>query len=221
MIRTASILLLLLTSATLCAQDPQDPQEEAKIVLDAQSQARVGELVRFDVSQSVADSFEWLVVPQTAQIDFQAFDSGRRAVFSARMSGEYVFIIACAKNGTVDVIRHVVIVRGPPAHPVTDALDEWIPFWAYSMALPSDDASRLAAVYEQIAARDDLKDPEDWIQATAEATRTTLGDEIERWKPLLNKIGEVLLKKAEAGTLATPEQHREQWLEIASGLKKV
>jgi hypothetical protein len=220
--RLASILLLMLTSATLCAQDPAPkvaPTGEAKIVLEAPSTARVGELVRFDVTASVADSFEWLVVPPSQ--DFEVYAEGRKAVFSARMPGEFEFIVACAKDGTVDVVRHVIIVRGPPPMPATDALDEWIPFWAYTFNLPTEDAGRLAAVYEQVASRDDLTEPKDWIQATALATRETLGEEIEVWKPLLSKIGEVLLKKAQAGALATPEQHKEQWLEIASGLRKI
>ena len=216
-------LLLLLTSATFCvAQEPADPvvpsqSKEAKIVLEAPSAARVGELVRFDVSASVADSFKWLVVPQT--VDFEVYAEGRKAVFSARMPGEYEFIVACAKNGTVDVVRHVIIIRSPPSHPATDSLEEWIPFWAYSLTLPSSDAEKLAAVYEEVAAANHQK-PEDWIEATAAATRAS-NINLELWKPLLKKIGEALLKKAQEGKLTTPEQHKAQWLEIAAGLRKI
>jgi len=216
----ASILLLMLTSATICAQEPQVPQNEAKIVLSAPSSARVGELVRFDVSASVADSFKWLVVPPSQ--DFEVYAEGRKAVFSARMAGEYVFVVAAAKESTVDVVRHVVIVRGPPPMPQTDALDEWIPFWAFSLNLPSDGAKdRLAASFEQIAARDDLEEPKEWILATAEANRAALGDDLAIWKPILDKIGEALLKKAQNGALATAEQHKETWLEIARGIRKI
>jgi hypothetical protein len=223
MIRFASILLLMLTSATLCAQEPAPkvaPQEEAKIVLEAPSTARVGELVRFDVSDSVADSFEWLVVPPSQ--DFEVYAEGRKAVFSARMEGEYQFIVACAKDGTVDVIQHVVRVIGPPPMPTDESLADWIPFWAFTMNLPTDGAQDLAQSFEDVAARaEELKEPQDWIKATAEANRAALGDKLAIWKPILNKIGEVLLKKAQSGELMTPEQHKTLWLEIASGLRKL
>lgn len=216
----ASILLLLLTSAAICAQEPQAPQDEAKIVLSAPSSARVGELVRFDVSASVADCFKWLVTPPSQ--DFEVYAEGRKAVFSGRMPGEYVFVVAAAKDSTVDVIRHVIIVRGPPPHPTTDALDEWIPFWAFTLNLPSEDAKALSQSFEDVAARaDTLKDPEDWIRATAEANRAALGEKLPIWKPILDKIGEVLLKKAQNGELMTPEQHKTVWLEIVRGLRKI
>lgn len=219
----ASLALLLLTMPILAhAQEPQpavDPVPEAKIVLVAPETARVGELVRLNVSDSVAASYKWLVVPPSQ--DFEVYDAGRRAVFSARMPGEYVFVVAAALKDTVDVVRHVIIVRGPPPMPQTDALDEWIPFWAYTYNLPSDGAQALAASFEEIAAREDLEEPEDWIRATAEANRAALGDKLAIWKPILNKIGEILLKKAQAGELMTPEQHKSLWLEIASGLRKI
>lgn len=223
--RFASIILLLLASATLCAQEsvdivvPSQPSDQANIVLVAPNSARVGELVRLDVTGSTAASYKWLVVPPSQ--DFEVYDSGRKAVFSARMPGEYVFVIAAACGDTVDVIRHVIIVRGPPPMPTSDALNEWIPFWAYTYNLPSAEASLLAASFEEVAARDDLETPEEWIKATSESNRAALGDKLAIWKPILDKIGEVLLKKAQDGSLMTPEQHKALWLEIASGLRKI
>jgi hypothetical protein len=216
-------LLLCLTTPFLApAQDPMPAPEEdgeAKIVLVAPDSARVGELVRFDVSASVADSFEWLLVPPSQ--DFEVYDAGRRAVFSARVAGEYRFIIACAKNGTVNVITHVVKVLGPPAQPATDSLAEWIPFWLWTYDLPRAEKTALAASFEEVAARiDELKTAEDWIKATAESNRKALGPSIDNWGPMLDKIGAALLKMAQDGRLMTPEQHQKVWLEIADGLRK-
>lgn len=223
MTRFASILFLMLTSAALCAhaQEPSPtPQNQAKIVLVAPSTAHVGELVRFDVSKSVADSFKWLVVPQSP--DFEIYADGRKAVFSARVPGTYVFIVAAAKDGTVDVVRHEIVVKGPPPTPTTDSLAEWIPFWAYGMNLDHKDAQQLAQSFEDVAANsDELKEPKDWIKATAKANRAVLSEKLAIWKPILDKIGDVLLKKAQNGELVTPEQHKELWLEIASGLRKI
>jgi hypothetical protein len=193
-------------------------EAEAKIVLVAPSKARVGELVRFDVSDSVADSFEWLLVPSSP--DFEVYDSGRKAVFSARVQGEYQFIVACAKGGTVDVITHVVVISGPPAMPTTDSLVEWIPFWMWVENLPREEALKVADNFEKIANRTDLNTPEEWIQATSEANQELLGDRIEAWKPILGKIGKALHKRAEEGKLATPEEHKAAWMEVAEGLRR-
>jgi len=216
------VLFCMTMPALALAQEPRpavDPVQ-AKIVLVAPDSARVGELVRFDVSNSVAASFKWLVVPPSQ--DFEVYDEGRRAVFSARATGEYQFTIACAKGDTVDVLNHIIKIIGPPSQPVTDSLSEWIPFWMWQYTLPNDEKIALAESFEAIAARkDELKTAEDWIKATAESNREAVGDSINTaWAPLLDKIGAALLKMAQDGRLMTPEQHAAVWLEIASGLRK-
>lgn len=215
--------LLVLTIPTLAPSQAVDPPAipvvEAKVVLNAPSQARVGELVRLDASESVADSFEWLLVPQTCP-DFETYDAGRRAVFSARTEGIYEFIVACAKGGTVDIVRHTVRVIGPPPMPQGDSLAQWIPFWNWSEMLPKEECDALAESFATIAERkDELKEPQDWLKATAEANRQILGDRVEAWKPMLDKIGAALQKKAESGAFVTPEDYAKAWLEVAEGLK--
>ena len=212
--------LAVLTIPTLAPAQESDPVQplEAKVVLVAPSQVRVGELVRLDVSESVADSFKWLLVPQTP--DFEVYAEGRKAVFSARAEGEYVFVVACAKGGTVDVVRHVIRVIGPPPMPQIDSLAEWIPFWNWVEMLPKEECDLVSSVFAGVAERkDDLKDTGDWLKATAEANRQALGDRLEAWKPMLDKIGAALRKKAETGALATPEDFEKAWLEVAEGLK--
>lgn len=202
----------------ISAQEAPAPAEAAKVVLVAPSQARVGELVRLDVTQSVADSFKWLLVPQT--VDFEVYAEGRKAVFSARTEGIYEFIVACAKGGTVDIVRHTVRVIGPPPMPQGDSLAQWIPFWNWSEMLPKEECDALAESFATIAERkDELKEPQDWLKATVEANRQTLGDRVEAWKPMLDKIGAALQKKAESGAFVTPEDYAKAWLEVAEGLK--
>lgn len=221
-IASIALLFCLTTPILAPAQEAPQTQEavtaEAKIVLVAPASVRVGELVRFDVSESVADSFKWLLVPQTP--DFEVYADGKRAVFSARIEGEYQFIVACAKNGTVDVVTHVVRVVGPPSMPTTDSLAEWIPFWNWAEMLPREECELLAASFEEIASRkDELQSPEDWLRATSESNRKVLGSRIKAWKPMLDKIGKVLQKRASSGAMTTPEEHAKAWLEVAEGLR--
>jgi hypothetical protein len=220
------VLLSCLTGATfLCPAQATDvlaaPMSgEAQVVLVAPSECRVGELVRLDVSESTADSFKWALVPDSE--DFLVYDGGKRAVFSARVEGDHRFIVACAKDGTVDVMTFTIRVLGPPPMPMSDSLAEWIPFWNWSAGLPREEAEMLAASFEAIAARvDELEEPVQWIKATAEANRKVLGDRIDAWGPMLDKIGAALLERAEIGALTTPEEHAAVWLEVAQGLRSI
>jgi hypothetical protein len=225
------ILLLCLTSATFCVATKGTPPlaqetnrievpdfDQAKLVLVAPTSARIGELVRLDVSESIAVEFRWLLVPDS--VDFLVFDSGKRAVFSGREAGEYQIIIGCAVAGTLDVMSHTIRVIGPPEMPAQGAFDELIPYWMWSDPRPSEECQALADSFESLAARiEDLPTPTDWIEATAQANRTVLGDQIDVWSDVLEKIGNELLRKAQAGELATPEEHRKVWLEIAEGFR--
>lgn len=216
------VLLFCMTVPTLAQETTPSVDadgEKAKIVLVAPDSARVGELVRLDVTASVADSFEWLIVPPSR--DFEVYAEGRKAVFSARAPGEFRIIVACAKAGTVDVITHVVKIIGPPPQPTSNSLAEWVPFWLWQHEYPTDEKLALANSFESVAARvNELKDAEAWINATAKSNREALGDSIDAWAPMLDKIGAALLKMAQEGTLMTPEQHAAVWKEIAEGLRK-
>jgi hypothetical protein len=228
----ALVLFLCYTSATFCAPETEvdtrtnavtlevavDTPVEARIVLVAPRSVRVGELVRLDVSESTADNWKWSMVPGSD--DFLVYDSGGRAVFSARKPGKYQVFVSCAKNGSIDHTVFTIMVVGPPDMPVGDNLAEWIPFWMWPLDLPSTTAELLAASFEGIAAKaNELTTPKEWIEVTAEANRKVLGENIEDWRPILDKIGEMLLKKAENGELVTPEDHKKVWLEIAEGLR--
>lgn len=227
------ILLLLLASATFfvaTADTDVTPQEtsraqaeqpapgHAKIMLVAPTSVRIGELVRLDVSESSAEEFKWILVPDS--VDFLVYDSGKRAVFSAREAGEFQIIVGCAVENTLDIVTHTIKVTGPPAQPTSDSFVELIPYWMWNADLPTEECTRLAVSFEAIAARySDLPEQGDWIKATAEANREVLGERVDAWAPILEKIGKELLKKAQAGELMTPEDHKRVWMEVAEGLR--
>ena len=212
------LLVCLTTPISGTAQDAVQVEVKAKVVLVAPLSARIGELVRFDATGSSADSYKWRLIPGSA--DFEAFAGGARAVFSARNAGTFQFVLAVAKAETVDVMVHTVKVLAPPQKPITNSLAEWIPFWNWASPMPPEECKALADSFEDIASQvEDLDDAKEWIKVTAKANRRVLGDRLDAWAPFLDRIGELLLKKAKSGALMTPEDHQKAWLEIAEGLR--
>jgi hypothetical protein len=208
--------------------------EIANIAINAPEKGEVGELIRLDVSESTAESYKWILVPDC--IDFQVYDDGEKAVFSARKPGEYMFIVACACQGTVDVKTHVITIEGynpgpippddnPPDIPQPDvnaSLLQWIPYWCAQQKRPYSEALQLAASFESVASIIASGVPmtaEEIIASTSKSNKQALGDEIENWKPVLIEIQSVLKTRAMAGTLVTPEEHIATWREIAQGLR--
>jgi len=210
--------------------------EVAWIVVNAPSMGDIGELIRFDLSDSVAESFKWLCVPES--VDFEIYDNGRRAVFSARTPGEYMFIVACAYQGTVDITTHIVIITGtdpaplPPGpdnnypavpKPVDGAsLMEWLPYWCSIIQCPKDETMKLAASFESVAATIVAgvnTTPQEIVEATSKANRQALGESITAWMPVLQNLQGALKTRSETGTCVTAEQHAEAWRDIAGGLR--
>lgn len=216
----AVVLSLTLITPALSTPDaaPLLQDTAAQIVLNAPSTARVGELVRLDASESSADSFKWLLVPES--VDFEVYAEGRKAVFSARQSGEYLFIVAVARKGTVDVVTWLLRVIGPPEQPQPgDSISEHVVYWLWNLQVSDESKVKLADNFERIAEMG-LGEPQEWIYETSRSNRDVLGDEITAWKPFLQKIGAELERLANEGQLTTPEEHTAVWRQIADGLRK-
>lgn len=206
------------TTAPVTPVTPAGPSENvAKVVLLTPATAKVGELVRFDASGSMAAAYKWIAPTG----DFEVYDAGRKAVFSARKEGTYQFTLAVAFNDTLDVKTFTITVEGPPTPPTTESLEAWIPYWKADMNLPKDKLEALAVSFEKVSLQmTTLTTPEAIIKATAEANRAALGADLPQFVPLLQKIQVSLEKFAKTGTLKTPEQHAAVWQEIARGLRK-
>lgn len=219
---------------TADADDDDAPVETekdvAKIIIKASNEAEIGQLIRLDVAASKAESFKWLLVPNSA--DFEVYDNGKRAVFSAREAGEYMFIVACAYKGTVAVTTHVVRVGNPVPKPgdypivakpnAGAAISEWVPYWCSLMVRPKEETQKLAESFEGIAATISAgvnTTPEEISKATSDANRRALGDSLEAWKPFLLSLQNEFKNRANAGTLVSAEQHAEMWREVAKGLR--
>ena len=216
----ATVLSLTLITPVLSTPEaaPLLQDTAAQIVLNAPSTARVGELVRLDASESSADSFKWLLVPES--VDFEVYAEGRKAVFSARSPGEYLFIVAVAKEGSVDVVTWLLRVIGPPDKPdPEDNITAHVVYWLWNLQVSDESKIALADNFDRIADMG-LGEPKEWIYETSRSNREVLATEYEVWKPFLQKIGAQLEQMATSGQLTTPEEHATVWRQIAEGLRK-
>lgn len=200
-----------------------DEDGKAKIVIAAPKTGEVGELIRLDVTGSKAQSFKWILVPES--VDFEVYDEGRRAVFSARTAGKYMFIVACASEGSVDVATHTVVIGNSPDNPPpppTPELTAQIVGWCADAKVSKDEAKSLASSFRSVAssiAAGVNTTPEDITKATSDANRAALGDALDSWIPVLKQIQGVLRAAAESGKLQTASQHQEMWTAIAEALE--
>lgn len=214
--------------------DPLNPNSKAEVLIDAPITAKCGQLVRFDLSKSSGSMFAWKVIPTST--NFEVYESGRKAVFSAEASGDYTFIVAAALNGTVDVKTHTVKVgtvtppptppQPPPPPPVTptSTVAAKITAWADAVTTPTKKAEslKLATSFDTVSAMivaKSLTTPEDIIAKTAELNRSAMGTSLPAWVPFLTNLQTEMKTRAEAGTLTTVEQHSQLWREIANALK--
>ena len=209
---------LLLAMPTRHPSSAQEPAPTAKIVLKAPSTARVGELVRLDASESTADSYKWVLVPES--VDFEVYAKGSKAVFSARQPGEYLFFVSVAKNGTVDSIVHRVRILGPPDKPsdVRD-VEGHIALWLWNVQASDEEKAALADAFDSVAEMG-LGEAPAWIYETKRAVETALGDSKPRWDSFLKQLGGYMQQLGEAGLMIEPDEHAQIWREIAQALRE-
>jgi len=209
--------------------EPAEPV--AKIVLKAPAKAEVGELVRFDLSDSTAQSFTWILVPES--IDFIQYDGGERAAFSARKPGPLMFFISCAYEGSSAAIVHTITIVGPkvpdPVKPdlsiikpgINADFSQWVVYWCTVNKCAKNEAAALAVSFESVAAQINagiLQRADSIITTTARANKAALGDSLSQWLPVLQELQTTMKTMASRGALSTPDQHQTLWLTIAKGL---
>jgi hypothetical protein len=86
----------------------------------------------------------------------------------------------------------------------------------------SDAASSLASSFRAMAAQSkSYTDVQSFVTATGDNNRRVLGATYTALKPVLSALDQRLGALAQAGTLATVDDHVEAWAEIARGLEQV
>jgi len=193
--------------------------DTAKVVLKAPDKVKVGQLVTLDVSASTANTYSWKVIPPTE--NFRVIEGGKEAVFSSQTGGDYVFVIAVAKDDTVDVHVHTIKVTGGQPQPGDDLVTK-VASWCEKVESPTkrDDALKLAQSFSSVSAViSETMTPADIVEATKKSNRDALGDNVEQWVPFLEGLQAELKTLAEAGKLEDTAAHAAMWRSIADGLK--
>jgi hypothetical protein len=156
---------------------------------------------------------------------------------AAILQGPNQAIYVVAANGSLRTWQLVPLVAPPPnptPEPTPDPLSGLallVNQWA-GESVPSAGraaiAARLADTFRNEAAKigKDLayKAPADiakLVAATKDANTIVLGTERDKWAAWLEKLRVYLNAEASAGRLTTIEQHKDAWLAIEKGLRKV
>lgn len=199
--------------APIFGQEPVFEQDiayvsNAKIDLIAPTEVQIGELVILDASNSEAVSFIWKVIPETR--DFQIIDDGRRAFFTSRRAGTYLFVVAAAKADGVDCVIHEIQVIGNPTieDEFTILVKSWLP--------PNPDFRVLQALARSFTASTSTEDVATLVKQTSVANQAVLGNKLALYKPFLMKFSEYLKQNYSDKSL---EEHVTLWLKLAETLR--
>lgn len=203
----------------IAGQDPE-PTPAADLKLRAPDVSEVGELVRLDARESTVDGIIWQILPFSE--DFEVIENGRRAFFTSRVPGTYLFVIAGAKDGQAYLIHHTIIVDGGvDTGEVT--LSSKIRAWLSKVPDYEGKAAKakaISGVFRKLAT-DEGVDVKELLQATATANAAVLGGDLEKWIPFLEALGAELDIYVENDQLGTREQYKEIWLLISNGIDRV
>jgi len=211
-----SLLLAIVTCGIVFERAAPVCKQASRII--AKEEGKVGELIRLEV-KCEADDYYWLVVPESP--DFEIYADGRKAVFSARKTGKYLFIASYCKNSKVTLLRHIIEIKGPPK-PITPpgpdaSILELIPYWCHNLKIKPEAREALATNFTKVASSasaGNYENVQELINHTAELNKP-LGQ-----KNLLDKITSYIVEKASSGELETMDQHIVLWNRIAVALNE-
>ncbi len=207
------------------------PKPDGLVEIVAPDKVKPGELVVL-AADGDATSFSWQVIPATD--NFLQIDGGRRAVFSSGSPGKFMFVLAVAKDGKVEVKTHTIQVGvGSPAPtpgptPTPGPANDFsmkVVSWCEAVESPTkrDDALKLSQSFISVAATISsgvIKTPDEILEVTKTANRAALGDAGGQvWAPFLESLRAELNAMGKAGKLDDADAHAEMWRAIGEALR--
>lgn len=206
----------------------QQDTGKAEVNIVGPDRAKVGDLITLDLSGSIGEGFDYEVFPKPPGL--RTFDDKRIIVCgTGNKNITYTFVISCALDGDSDVAVHRVKVygaqeSGPSPNPGQNIVEK-VSEWASDVQSPNkyDDCIKLAQSFSSIAIiidQDAFDSPFVLIEATAISNRDALGNNIQNWAPMLNRLMVELKAAAELGLLPDAKSHSQIWKDIAQGLRE-
>lgn len=188
-------------------------ETDAKIILEAQNECEVGELVELDASKSNANSFAWRIVPGTK--NFRVIEDGKMALFCSGQPGKYLFILAAAKADTIDCVVHTITVKPAspppvPPDPFISKVRSWLPTNPDIVII-----EKLARSFERVASAGHT-DVAVLVKTTALSNRGILGTDLESYKSFLIAFSNYLKANYQDKSI---EDHLELWFRMAAALR--
>ena len=206
----------------------QQDTGKAEVNIVGPDRVKIGDLITIDLSASLGAGFDYEVFPKPPGL--RTFDDKRVIVCGTGDKNiTYTFVISCALDGDSDVAIHRVKVYGarevgPSPNPGQNIVEK-VSEWAADVQSPDkyDDAIKLAQSFSSIAIiidQDAFDSPLALIEATAISNRDALGDNVQHWAPLLNRLMVELKATAELGLLPDAKSHGRIWKDVAQGLRE-
>ena len=212
---SAAVIAAVVAVAAVVAPNP--PLE---IKYEAPATVAAGTVGIIDVSATGADSYAYSVHPPLA---CHVFEGGTKLVFASPGGGEFVFVVAAAKDGQIGLVEITIPVEGGVPEPVPPSPETFksrltSAVATVSHATKSKEADSLAANYETVASMISagiIKDPEQIEKVTLERNVETLGPNRQAWSRVSAVVTAEITAREEAGTL----NYADLWREIAAVLR--
>lgn len=206
----------------------QQAPGKAEVNIVAPDRVKVGDLIILDLSGSIGEGFDYEVFPKPPGL--RTFDNKRIIVCgTGNKNVTYTFVISCALDNDSALAVHRVKVygaqeTGPSPNPGQNIVEK-VKEWASDIQSPNkyEDCIKLAQSFSSIGIiidQDAFDSPLALIEATATSNRDALGDNVQNWAPLLNRLMVELKAAAELGLLPDTKSHSRIWKDIAQGLRE-
>lgn len=215
-------------SMELHSSQSQQDASKAEVNIVGPDRVKIGDLIIIDLSASLGSGFDYDIFPRPPGL--RTFDNNKIIVCgTGDKNVTYTFVISCALDNNSDIAVHRVKVYGaqelgPSPNPGQNIVEK-ISEWASDVQSPDKytDAIKLAQSFSSIAIiidQDAFDSPLALIEATAISNRDALGNNVQHWAPLLNKLMVELKATAELGLLPDAKSHSRIWKDVAQGLRE-